>query len=80
MPAPSAPARLVGVTLWLGLLGVALVAPPSRPDLSPWLEQMMLGYWIGEEAWLVAVFWLVGLSSPVAALTKPSSASTPASS
>ena len=67
MPAPSAPARLVGVTLWLGLLGVALVAPPSRPDLSPWLEQMMLGYWIGEEAWLVAIFWLVGLSSPVAA-------------
>lgn len=67
MPRDSVVMRILAGSLWLGLVGIATVAPPNRPDLGPWLEQMLLGYWIGEEAWLVAVFWLVGLCVAVAA-------------
>jgi len=67
MLTPSLGMRILAGALWLGLFGVAMVAPPNRPDLEPWIEQMLLGYWIGQEAWLVAVFWLVGLCAPVAA-------------
>jgi hypothetical protein len=67
VPTPSRNARIIGAVLWLGLVALAFVAPPPRPDLLPWLKLTALGYWIGQEALLVATFWLVGLSALVAA-------------
>ena len=53
--------------LWLGLVLVAVVSPPARPDLWTWVEMTLTGYWIGQEAWLVALFNLVGVAVLVTA-------------
>lgn len=67
MPTPSRAVRVLAAALWLALVLVAFVSPPARPDLLPWLKATLLGYWIGQEALLVAVFNLVGLAGLVAA-------------
>ena len=59
---PSQRVRLLALALWMGLVMIAYISPPTRPDVGEWVRMTMLGYWIGQEAWLVAVFWLVGLS------------------
>jgi hypothetical protein len=67
VPTPSRNARVFALLLWLGLVVVALVSPPARPDLVPWLKMTLAGYWIGQEALLVSVFSLVGFAGLVAA-------------
>lgn len=67
MPTPSRYARGVALGLWLALVVIAIVSPPARPDLVLWLKMTLVGYWIGQEAWLVAAFNLVGVAGLVAA-------------
>jgi hypothetical protein len=47
--------------LWIALVAVAVVAPPTRPDLWEWIGRVMAGDWSGENPWLLAHFNLMGI-------------------
>lgn len=52
--------RIVAVVLWSNLVLVAVSAPPNPPELDTWLLEMLLGYFAGFEAWVVALFYALG--------------------
>ena len=56
------PIRLLALSQLLVLGWAAAAAPPVRPDMWAWVKLTLSGYWIGQESWLVAVFWLLGIT------------------
>lgn len=54
-------ARLVPWILWLGLIGAAWVAPPTRDDVGPWVWKLLTWDVSGENLVLVALFNLMGV-------------------
>lgn len=62
LPPLSRGARLLLLAVW-GLLVVeaALVAPPVRDDVGPWVLRLLTGEWSGEEPLVVALFQLMGV-------------------
>ena len=56
------PIRLLALSQLLVLGWAAVAAPPVRPDMWDWVKLTLSGYWIGQEIWLVAVFWLLGIT------------------
>ncbi len=54
--------RAAWFALWLVLVVVAFgPAPPSRPDQTAWLLDLMLGRWGDENPLIVGEFWLMGV-------------------
>ena len=53
--------RLSAALLWLGLVGITLVAPPVRDDVGPWLTALISGDWGSLEPWIVTHFQLMGV-------------------
>ena len=53
--------RRTALLLWIALVAVAVVAPPTRPDLWEWVGRVMSGDWSGENPLLLAQFNLMGI-------------------
>ena len=53
--------RRTALLLWIALVAVAVVAPPTRPDLWEWVGRVMSGDWSGENPLLLAHFNLMGI-------------------
>ena len=61
MRPPSSVLRATAVVSWLGLAAIALLAPPIRPDITQWILDLSTGFFLGEEATAVALFYLMAV-------------------
>lgn len=54
--------RATAAILWLLLVAVGCgLGPPTRPDVWPWVADLLMGRWEGHAAWVVAEFQWMGL-------------------
>ena len=58
---PDGMSRRLALFLWVALVAVAWIAPPTRPDLWEWVAKVMAGDWSGENPLLIAQFNLMGI-------------------
>lgn len=59
MRPPSPPLRLFASLLLLGQVAAFALAPPMREDIWPWIVAIGTGYWLDEEATIVALFHMM---------------------